>query len=212
MLIKINDALLELEAMDADLARIVEMRYFAGYDDEEIAQLLGQVGAHGAAAVGKSARVFIGVDGVGGQKPGRIPYVCACGKFGAENPMNISPANWGTVSSLLDQALDLDADARESGSTDLSTRQPDLAPSIRKLLTAHARRETADVLAGLPVLPQLRAPNLTALAPGAHVGPYRLKREIGQGGMADVWLAARADGAFERDVALKTAAGHALAT
>jgi RNA polymerase sigma factor (TIGR02999 family) len=44
MLIRINDALLELEAMDADLARIVEMRYFAGYDDEEIGKLLDRSG------------------------------------------------------------------------------------------------------------------------------------------------------------------------
>ena len=100
--------------------------------------------------------------------------------------MNISPANWATISSLLDHAFDLDAAEREAWLADLSERRPDLAPSVRKVLTAHARHETADVLASLPRLPQLRAPNLTALAPGDHVGPYRLKREIGQGGMADV--------------------------
>lgn len=41
MLIRINDALLELEALDADLAQVVEMRYFAGYSETEIAALLG---------------------------------------------------------------------------------------------------------------------------------------------------------------------------
>jgi serine/threonine-protein kinase len=41
------------------------------------------------------------------------------------------------------------------------------------------------------------------LAVGALVGPYRLTREIGSGGMAEVWLAERADGAFKREVALK---------
>src|ERR1700723_4517749 len=38
---------------------------------------------------------------------------------------------------------------------------------------------------------------------GDSVGPYELVRLLGAGGMADVWLARRADGAFKRDVALK---------
>ena len=50
---------------------------------------------------------------------------------------------------------------------------------------------------------RVRCGSVSALAAGAFVGPYRLKREIGSGGMADLWLAERADGAFERDVALK---------
>ena len=45
------------------------------------------------------------------------------------------------------------------------------------------------------------------VAPAADVatqiGPYRLLREIGRGGMASVWLAERADGLLDRQVALK---------
>jgi len=41
------------------------------------------------------------------------------------------------------------------------------------------------------------------LGAGAHVGPYELIRLLGGGGMAEVWLARRADGAFKRNVALK---------
>ncbi len=40
-LIRVNDALLELEAADPDLARVVEMRYFAGYNEIEVAELMG---------------------------------------------------------------------------------------------------------------------------------------------------------------------------
>jgi tetratricopeptide (TPR) repeat protein/predicted Ser/Thr protein kinase len=38
---------------------------------------------------------------------------------------------------------------------------------------------------------------------GALIGPYRLLRELGQGGMGVVYLAERADGQFEQRVALK---------
>src|SRR5580698_4308365 len=43
----------------------------------------------------------------------------------------------------------------------------------------------------------------TGLQLGDRVGPYELMRLLGAGGMAEVWLAKRADGAFNREVALK---------
>lgn len=38
---------------------------------------------------------------------------------------------------------------------------------------------------------------------GLHIGPYRVRGRLGRGGMGEVFLAERADGAFERQVALK---------
>lgn len=43
---------------------------------------------------------------------------------------------------------------------------------------------------------------------GSAIGAYRLVRHIGAGGMAEVWLAERADGAFERQVAIKLLFSH----
>ena len=43
----------------------------------------------------------------------------------------------------------------------------------------------------------------SGLKTGARVGPYELIRLLGAGGMAEVWLARRDDGAFNREVALK---------
>jgi RNA polymerase sigma factor (TIGR02999 family) len=40
-LVRVNDALGELEVLDAELAAVVEMRYFGGYAETEIADLLG---------------------------------------------------------------------------------------------------------------------------------------------------------------------------
>ena len=40
-LIEVNDSLLALEKVDPDLAQVVEMRYFAGYSETEVAELMG---------------------------------------------------------------------------------------------------------------------------------------------------------------------------
>jgi RNA polymerase sigma factor (TIGR02999 family) len=40
-LIEVNDSLLELEKVDPILAQVVEMRYFAGYSETEVAELMG---------------------------------------------------------------------------------------------------------------------------------------------------------------------------
>ncbi len=123
--------------------------------------------------------------------------------------MKISATTWNAVSTLLDEALDLPPAARATWLDRLTHTQPDLAPSLRELLAAHATHETADVLARLPTLAGVPAEGAQSQQPGLGltvgelVGPYRLTRELGSGGMADVWLAARADGAFVRDVALK---------
>jgi eukaryotic-like serine/threonine-protein kinase len=119
--------------------------------------------------------------------------------------MDVSAATWNTLSRLLDEALDLDPAARASWIDGVAATLPELAPVLRKLLAAHASSETSDLLQRLPSLegPAVSASDATGLGIGSLVGPYRLKRELGGGGMADVWLAERADGAFEREIALK---------
>jgi tetratricopeptide (TPR) repeat protein len=46
-----------------------------------------------------------------------------------------------------------------------------------------------------------------ANSPGARVGAYRLVRQLGQGGMGEVWLAERADQAYSKQVAIKFITG-----
>ena len=47
--------------------------------------------------------------------------------------------------------------------------------------------------------------------PGSHIGPYRILREIGEGGMGAVYLAERADGQYRKSVAIKIVLPHLAA-
>ena len=115
-----------------------------------------------------------------------------------------SPREWQEVLALLDTALELEPAAQTDWLAALGPEQAHLSPLLAHLLQAHARVVTDDFLQSPAAFALLgdAAPR-SPLAAGALVGPYRLLREIGQGGMASVWLAERADRLLERRVALK---------
>jgi serine/threonine protein kinase/Tol biopolymer transport system component len=121
--------------------------------------------------------------------------------------MTLSIAQMALMSRLLDDALPLDAAARRDWLDRLSPEYEDLAPHLRAALLPGDSQ--AAVLKSLSSLPSFTARDqdgplaASGLEPGAHVGPYELIRLLGAGGMAEVWLARRADGAFTREVALK---------
>ena len=115
-----------------------------------------------------------------------------------------SPSDWQDIFALLDTALDLDPSAQAAWLESLAPDQTRLSPLLKELLQVHAVGQTDDFMP-LPAIfawPEIAA-GVAELAAQSLVGPYRLVREIGQGGMASVWLAERADGLLDRQVALK---------
>jgi TolB-like protein/cytochrome c-type biogenesis protein CcmH/NrfG len=111
------------------------------------------------------------------------------------------------MSQLLDEALPLDAAGRRAWLESLPPEHRDLVPALQKaLLPEEAQAENLQALMSLPkfgAADGVNTPAASGLKPGARVGPYELIRLLGAGGMAEVWLARRADGAFKREVALK---------
>ena len=106
------------------------------------------------------------------------------------------------MSRLLDEALPLDEAGRRLWLADLSPEYQSLAEALRAALLPE-KTQSAEVQS-LEMLPDLQDVDAAGgLQPGANVGPYELLRSLGAGGMAEVWLARRADGAFKREVALK---------
>ncbi len=111
---------------------------------------------------------------------------------------------WLALSPLLDELLDLDEPAREAR---LQALDADTARQLRELLARDAELQAqgfmgqaaAEQLQIAPGPAEAELPDLT----GQLLGPYRLERELGQGGMGAVWLASRADGRFDGQVAVK---------
>jgi serine/threonine-protein kinase len=116
----------------------------------------------------------------------------------------LSPAVWARVSELFDQALDLPASALPAWLDEQERHDPAIGQALRQMLAAHQNQAAKDRLDHGPSLQALPPPDdPMPLAPGMRIGPWRLLSPLGRGGMARVWLAARDDGAYQRDVALK---------
>jgi serine/threonine protein kinase/tetratricopeptide (TPR) repeat protein len=119
----------------------------------------------------------------------------------------LTPERWHRIDSILDAAFELPVDARDAYLERACSGDPELRSRVDALLAAD--REAGDFLAAPLIRPS--APGLEAADPspaaaaavGQRIGPYRVLRELGRGGMGAVYLAERADGQFEQRVALK---------
>jgi serine/threonine protein kinase len=117
--------------------------------------------------------------------------------------MGLSAAQMAQMSALLDEALDLDEAGRRQWLERLGPEHRELEGALRQALLPREGDELgSDRLATLPKV-EAAGGRASTLKPGERVGAYELERPLGSGGMAEVWLAQRADGAFKREVALK---------
>ncbi len=108
---------------------------------------------------------------------------------------------WARVKALFSQAVERPADGREAFLAGCCADDPALLDEVRSLLAAHdAAGRFIETPAGAVAA---RLASRPAYQPGSLVGAYRIVREIGHGGMGAVYLAERADGAFDKHVALK---------
>jgi serine/threonine protein kinase/tetratricopeptide (TPR) repeat protein len=117
-------------------------------------------------------------------------------------------AEWNELSALYEHAETLPPAELEHWLAGLRGQSSQLLPSLERMLAARARMAKEGFLETLPALPLTTSRDVAEWDIGSRLGAYRLLRHIGSGGMAEVWLAERADGAFERQVALKLLYNH----
>jgi len=116
----------------------------------------------------------------------------------------IDTAYWKRIDALLEEALALPREERMRWLDTLDPQHLASRPLLEQML-ARAQVES-DTFMGQPVAAatlDAAAEEVHGDAPGDVVGPYVLIRPLGAGGMGSVWCAERADGALNRQVALK---------
>ena len=117
--------------------------------------------------------------------------------------------DWQELSALYERADALEGAALGAWLASLQAASHPLFASLKQMLEARAQVQANGFLGTLPHLPAAKEPVLHEWRTGHRIGAYRLLRHLGAGGMAEVWLAQRDDGAFQRTVAIKLLFRHA---
>jgi hypothetical protein len=101
------------------------------------------------------------------------------------------------VIKLFEEALDWPAAARTQRLTDLLSGEPEILHAVLAMIAA----DHSSAL--LPTIPPEPAELGTDTPMPERIGNYRIVEEIGRGGMGLVYRAARDDGLFDQQVAIK---------
>lgn len=123
---------------------------------------------------------------------------------------DLSRERWQQIDAVFAAALEQPAAGRDAFLERACGHDPELAREVRALLASDplaeaALGESATAFAGPlvdVVMPDSGAGDASQSA-GVRLGPYRVIREIGRGGMGAVYLAERDDQQFEKRVAIK---------
>ena len=117
----------------------------------------------------------------------------------------LSPEEWKRVEPLVDALLDMPVADRARYLDEACAGDASLRANVEAVLVAGGGMSFLEAPAAQFASPLLvrDSDEDAELMTGVLVGPYRIVRELGRGGMGAVYLAERADGQFEQRVALK---------
>lgn len=114
----------------------------------------------------------------------------------------MTPSRRDRLEKILERALEREPEARSRFLLEACPDDPGLRAEVEAILAGEAEDgpfdRLFDAFGGTST-----AESLDALGPGERLGPYLVDRLLGRGGMGSVFLARRADGQFEQQVAIK---------
>jgi serine/threonine protein kinase len=111
----------------------------------------------------------------------------------------MTPGRWSEVKSVLSGVLEADPTERPEILDRLCGGDTELRTTVESLLAMESKADRLDTAVMPGSILWANAPEQVP----SQIGPYTILREIGRGGMGVVYLADRADGEYDKRVAIK---------
>ena len=115
----------------------------------------------------------------------------------------MTPERWQQVRGVFDQAVALGSDERTAFLDKACATDSELRREVESLLFSDNRAGSVFLNTPAVDLTKRRESNPAPSRVGRRIGVYQIVEEIGHGGMGEVYRAVRADGQYEKEVAVK---------
>jgi serine/threonine protein kinase/tetratricopeptide (TPR) repeat protein len=119
----------------------------------------------------------------------------------------MTPEEWHKVKEILQTALELEVPARKDYLDSACAGQPSMRIEVESLLESHEEDSAFLELPAAGDAANLELITASSKLVGRRLGPYELLEQIGEGGMGEVYRAVRADGLYDKQVAIKVIRG-----
>ncbi len=118
----------------------------------------------------------------------------------------MTPEELDKIAEILERALELEPARRKLFLDDACGENQELRREVESLVASHEQAGSSFLNASTPAT---RENSARTIRTGSKIGAYDIHEEIGHGGMGEVFAASRADGQYEKKVAIKLVrSGH----